>query len=98
MSERPSFVGELKAMAREGAVDLHNAIVPAFPDSHRGVDMQGTPLAPTSQMVYEDIQGHEYANESDREHEAMLDRYAAQSREQGNEIDGPEIDGPEIGD
>src|SRR5262245_42319281 len=39
--------GQMQAMARQGANDLYNAIVPAFPQSQRGVEMPGTPLQPT---------------------------------------------------
>src|SRR5689334_20768052 len=47
---RPSFMSELGAMYRQGASDFINALQ-AFPDSQRGVDMMGTPLSPTPQMV-----------------------------------------------
>ncbi len=34
------------ALARQGAKDLHNNIVPAFPTYAHGVDEPGTPLNP----------------------------------------------------
>lgn len=50
---------DVKAMAkplvREGAKDLFNAIVPAFPESVHGVDEPGTPLVPTQTMVTREI-------------------------------------------
>lgn len=50
-----AFKGELKALFREGLKDLQNAILPAFPDSQKGVEEPGTPLNPTQQMVTEEV-------------------------------------------
>jgi hypothetical protein len=50
-----SFSGELGAMFREGLKDLQNAILPAFPESQRGVEEPGTPLVPTQSMVTEQV-------------------------------------------
>jgi len=50
-----SFSGEVGALFREGLKDLQNAILPAFPESQRGVEEPGTPLNPTQQMVTEDL-------------------------------------------
>ena len=71
MSEdnQPSLGGQFDAFIRQGAKDLHNAIVPAFPDSMRSADEAGTPLNPTQQMVTQDL-------EASQGYEAMLDRYA----------------------
>jgi hypothetical protein len=55
---QPSFWSELKAMGRQGATDLHNAVVPAFPDSQKGVDVQGTPMHPTNYEVTKERQGY----------------------------------------
>jgi hypothetical protein len=57
--EQPDLGGEIAAFLREGAKDLHNAIVPAFPDSQRGVDEIGTPLTPTQYMVNQDLNAYE---------------------------------------
>ena len=46
---------EIDALLRQGAKDLHNAIVPAFPQSVRSNDEPGTPLNPTPQMVTDDL-------------------------------------------
>ncbi len=58
------------ALGRQGAKDLHNAIVPAFPDSVRSVDEPGTPLTPTQFMVNADF----------REYDAELAAAAARGR------------------
>ena len=66
-SAQPSFTGQLQAMWREGLKDLQNAILPAFPDSQRGVEEPGTPLSPTSQQVTQDLgnfRGYEQVLES----------------------------------
>lgn len=52
---QPSFSGQLAAMGREGLKDLQNAILPAFPESQRGVEEPGTPLNPTPQQVTQDL-------------------------------------------
>lgn len=49
--EQPALGAQLGAMWREGLKDLQNAILPAFPDSQRGVEEAGTPLNPTPQQV-----------------------------------------------
>ena len=49
--QQPSLESEARSWLREGAKDLWNAVVPAFPDSQRMVDEQGTPLNPTPQVV-----------------------------------------------
>ena len=67
--------GEIKAMLREGAKDLHNQIVPAFPQSMRGVDEPGTPLNPTQHMVTSDLKVG---------YEQMLSGYAKQPPQQEN--------------
>ena len=72
--QRPSFGGQLNALLREGAKDLHNAIVPAFPTS-RGVDEPGTPLSPTSQMVTADLG----TGKEDKGYAAMLGGFAARA-------------------
>jgi hypothetical protein len=53
------LVGEVSRWVAEGAKDLHNAIVPAFPDSARGADEPGTPLNPTQYMVTSEVKGWE---------------------------------------
>ncbi|HYH67707.1 MAG TPA: hypothetical protein VD866_23625 [Urbifossiella sp.] len=55
MAKQPSLAGELGALWREGAKDLWNAIVISDPNSMRPGDEPGTPLAPTPQMVTEDL-------------------------------------------
>lgn len=68
----------MHALGREGAKDLWNNVVPAFPDSARGVDEPGTPLTPTQFMVNADF----------REYDAELAAAAArpqQGPEQGLE-------------
>jgi hypothetical protein len=50
-AQQPSLGAQAMSWLREGAKDLWNAIVPAFPDSQRAVDEQGTPLNPTPQNV-----------------------------------------------
>jgi hypothetical protein len=72
-SERPSVWAELKALGRQGAKDLHNAVIPAFPDSARSQDEPGTPLNPTPQMVTQDLGGSQ-------NYEAFLDSAAARGR------------------
>lgn len=49
--EQPALGAQLGAMWREGLKDLQNAILPAFPESQRGVEEAGTPLNPTPQQV-----------------------------------------------
>jgi hypothetical protein len=49
--QQPALGAQLGAMWREGLKDLQNAILPAFPDSQRGVEEAGTPLNPTPQQV-----------------------------------------------
>ena len=75
----PSFGGQLQAMWREGLKDLQNALLPAFPESQRGVEEPGTPLNPTSQQVTQDLGNfHGYQH--------MLDsRIPAQTQEPGRE-------------
>jgi hypothetical protein len=68
--KRPSLEGQFAALLRQGAKDLHNAVVPAFPDSARGVDELGTPSSPTPQMVTQDLG-------ADKGYSAMLDSYAS---------------------
>jgi hypothetical protein len=68
MSHSFDLEGQFEAWIAEGAKDLHNAIVPAFPDSQRGVDQLGTPLNMPSQIVTEDLKGG---------YEAELERAAA---------------------
>jgi hypothetical protein len=46
--------GQVQAAVRQGANDLHNAIVPALPTSQRGVEQPGTPLSPTQMAVNQD--------------------------------------------
>ena len=47
MAAKKPTVGEtLMGLARQGAKDLHNHIVPAFPVYTHGVDEPGTPLTP----------------------------------------------------
>lgn len=81
-----SVRGELGSMYLQGLNDLHNSIVPAFPESQRGIDQMGTPLNPTSQMVTRDVDPsaatYEYAHESDRALDAMVDKAAESHREQ----------------
>lgn len=60
MPELPDLGGEIDAFIRQGAKDLHNAIVPAFPDSQHGVDEIGTPLTPTQYMVNQDLNAYEH--------------------------------------
>lgn len=49
--EQPALGAQVGAMWREGLKDLQNAILPAFPESQRGVEEAGTPLNPTPQQV-----------------------------------------------
>jgi len=71
-NDQPSFTGQLEAMWREGLKDLQNAILPAFPDSQRGVEEPGTPLNPTPQQVTQDLGNfHGY--------QQMLDSYSPPS-------------------
>jgi hypothetical protein len=60
--------GQIDAFIRQGAKDLHNAIVPAFPDSARSMDEPGMPLNPTSQMVTQDL-GASYEDFLSRHHQ-----------------------------
>jgi hypothetical protein len=101
--KQPELSGEFRSWMAEGAKDFHNAIVPAFPDSQRGVDQAGTPLSPTSQMTTDSLY-----SERNGEYEAMRDEYARQGQEAAMEApeagapgaDGPsapEIDVPEAG-
>ena len=69
---QPQFTGQLAAMWREGLKDLQNAIMPAFPDSQRGVEESGTPLNPTSQQVTQDMGNF-------KGYQEMLDSYAPPS-------------------
>ncbi|MDG3006445.1 hypothetical protein [Paludisphaera mucosa] len=69
-SEQPQFTGQVEAMWREGLKDLQNAILPAFPESQRGVEEPGTPLSPTSQQVTQEL-GVSY--------DQMLESYAPPS-------------------
>lgn len=68
--QQPSFSAQFQAFLREGAKDLHNNVIPAFPQSGRGVDEPGTPLNPTAQMVTQELQ-------PDKGYSAMLESYAA---------------------
>ena len=43
------FKGQFKAWLAEGAKDLHNHVVPAFPTQTQGVDQPGTPLSMPSE-------------------------------------------------
>ncbi len=70
--QQPSIGGQLEALWREGAKDLHNAIVPAFPQSLRGTDEPGTPLNPTAQMVTQDL-------DVNKGYSAMVQDYASRS-------------------
>jgi hypothetical protein len=74
MSEQPALSGQFEAWVRQGAKDLHNAIVPAFPESARGVEEIGTPLAPTQAMVTQDLEVGSYEND--------LSHYAARAEPQ----------------
>ena len=77
-SQRPSFGAELRALGRQGAKDLYNAIIPAFPQSAHSQDEPGTPLTPTQAMVTADLGTvHGY--------QAMLDGYAARGQSRGQE-------------
>jgi hypothetical protein len=64
--------GQLKALLLQGANDFHNAVIPAFRDSARSVDQPGTPLAPTQQMVTNDLGEGSY--------QGFLGKYQAQER------------------
>jgi hypothetical protein len=46
MSKLAKLGSEMKALLRQGAKDLHNMIVPAFPTYSHGVDEIGTPGNP----------------------------------------------------
>ena len=76
MSEKrqtPSLGAQFDAWLRQGAKDLHNAVVPAFPDSARSHDELGTPLSPTPQMVTQELgTAHGY--------QAILDGYASRGQ------------------
>lgn len=82
-----SLQGELGSMYLQGLNDAHNAIVPAFPDSQRGVDQMGTPLAPTPKVIDQDLD-----TMNDRSYERMLDKYDSAAREQREEDRGMERD------
>lgn len=75
--KQPDLEGEIRSFIREGAKDLHNAIVPAFPESQRGVDEPGTPLAPTQAQITQELGGYEamrssYAQGAAQEQEQEL--------------------------
>ena len=55
MMAEEKLSGQFDAWVRQGAKDLHNAIVPAFPGSVRSTDELGTPLNPTQSMVTHDL-------------------------------------------
>jgi len=52
-------VPTLHALGRQGAIDLHNGVIPAFPDSARSMDQPGTPLMPTQFMVNADFREYD---------------------------------------
>ncbi|HEX4131479.1 MAG TPA: hypothetical protein VHZ24_15680 [Pirellulales bacterium] len=75
--------GQLEALLRQGAKDLHNAIVPAFPQSAHSLDEPGTPLNPTQQMVTNDVN-------ADSGYQKWLEshaREAGQERGAGRELE-----------
>jgi hypothetical protein len=53
---KQSLAGTVEAMIRQGAKDLHNAIVPAFPDSQKSVDEPGLPMTPTQLQVNQGLE------------------------------------------
>jgi hypothetical protein len=83
-AQQPKLGAEVRAWMREGAKDLWNAIVPAFPDSMRGTDELGTPLNPTAQNVTQDLGNFHGYDEMLRSHaERLQGREPAQDRDQG---------------
>lgn len=80
--EKPSLKGQLGALWREGLKDLHNALVPAFPDSMRTADEPGTPLAPTQSMVTDDLRKDSFEAEV-----AQAARAKAPNKEKEVELD-----------
>lgn len=70
-SGRPAFSAPLWAAARQGAKEL-SQVLPAFPDSVRPVEEQGTLGNPTPQEVTQE-KGTVYGNS----YEQKLDMYAA---------------------
>jgi hypothetical protein len=93
----PELGGQAEGFLREGAKDLHNALVPAFPDSQRGVDEPGTPLSPPQAAVDRSLGGRSTLDElrgyaKGQEAEA-LDRMQGRQQEPDRQ-QGP--DGPEM--
>lgn len=83
--------GQFQAWVREGAKDLHNAVVPAFPGSAKSVDEPGTPLTPTQaavdrstggRMTLADLRGSAKAKEVEARQRAP---------DQTRELSGPEV-------
>ena len=64
-THQPNLGAQFDAWLREGAKDLWNATVPAFPDSRRMTDEPGTPLNPTPQVVTSEM-GYGMPNSADR--------------------------------
>lgn len=74
-SSQPSFMAELKAMAREGIKDIRSTVNETFLGSPEYGGEPGTPLNPTPQMVTQDM-GNVYGDYSQ-----MLDAYSAKAPE-----------------
>lgn len=56
MSDVPNFGGELRAMGREAAKDASAMLHQVFFNISAGLHEPGTPLAPTQQMVTQDLE------------------------------------------
>ena len=77
-SRHPKLGAQIDAWLREGAKDLWNAIVPAFPQNQHYVDEQGTPLNPTPQVVTDQMGLNDY----DPSWAAHRAQFAAKDRDQ----------------
>jgi hypothetical protein len=76
--DQPALGGQFAAWVREGAKDLQNVVLRAFPDSMALTNEPGAPGSPTPQMVTRDL-------DQTGDYNKMLESYAAraqQSREQ----------------
>lgn len=58
---QPKLGGELRALAREAAKDLHATLNQVYSGQPSGPSEPGTPLAPTQYMVNDQVMGAEFA-------------------------------------
>jgi hypothetical protein len=63
-ARQPALSGQVEAWVRQGAKDLQNAVLHAFPDSQRLHEEMGAPGSPTAQMVSQDL-GRSYNAQTD---------------------------------